>query len=476
MSCESFLPLSEVIEKFIDYRGKTPKKTDKGIPLITAKIIKNGRIQKPSEYISKESYQKWMTRGFPSVGDIVLTTEAPLGEVAQIHDASMALAQRVITLRGKQGILDNTYLRYVLQSSEVQHELKSRATGTTVLGIKSSELRKVEIPLQPIEKQTKIGHILSTIDEKIDINSEMNDLLESIAQSLFKSWFIDFDPVKAKNLAIEYGLNAEQVNRAALAIISGVCTPQDFVDNFEAMNIKLTEVLSKMNSSEVDDLIQISSFFPCDFEECKIGEIPKGWRLKELKEVIKFNPTLTLKKSTFAKYADMKALPTSGHRIENVIEREFKSGSKFQNGDVLMARITPCLENGKTAFVDCLSGEEVAWGSTEFIVMRPKNTLPNNWIYLLSRNEKFVNFAVTNMSGTSGRQRVPASVLESYQFPFPQDYLLITFGKIVQHFFDKIKLNSDENKILADIRDALLPRLLNGEIDLDKVAVVSGNE
>ena len=167
----------------------------------------------------------------------------------------------------------------------------------------------------------------------------------------------------------------------------------------------------------------------------------------------------------------MKSIPTSGHRVEKVVEREFKSGTKFKNGDVLMARITPCLENGKTAYVDCLSDEEVAWGSTEFIVLRGKENFIKHWVYLLCRNQKFIDFAVQNMSGTSGRQRVPASILEKYVFPFPSDELLKVFANLINPFFEKIKNNSIENQNLADLRDTLLPRLLNGEIDLSKIEI-----
>lgn len=104
--------LIEVLDALIDYRGKTPKKTTSGVPLITAKIIKDGRIETPTEFISVDDYDSWMVRGFPKVGDVVLTTEAPLGEVAQLDDANIALAQRVVTLRGKSNVLDNTYLKY----------------------------------------------------------------------------------------------------------------------------------------------------------------------------------------------------------------------------------------------------------------------------------------------------------------------------------------------------------------------------
>ena len=106
--------LIDLLDSLIDYRGKTPRKVDKGIPLITAKIVKNGRIDTPTEFLDIEDYDNWMVRGFPKNGDVILTTEAPLGEVAQLDDNKIALAQRIVCLRGKKGVLDNTFLKYFL--------------------------------------------------------------------------------------------------------------------------------------------------------------------------------------------------------------------------------------------------------------------------------------------------------------------------------------------------------------------------
>lgn len=188
--------LIDVLDKLIDYRGKTPKKTTSGVPLITAKIIKNGRIETPTEFISVDDYDSWMVRGFPKVGDVVLTTEAPLGEVAQLDNENIALAQRVVTLRGKASVLDNTYLKYYLMSNVGQQRLKARETGTTVTGIKQSELREVLIDCPPYEFQQKIASILKSLDDKIEVNRRINDNLEQQTQALFKSWFIDFEPFK----------------------------------------------------------------------------------------------------------------------------------------------------------------------------------------------------------------------------------------------------------------------------------------
>ena len=180
--------LIDVLDTLIDYRGKTPKKTAFGVPLITAKIIKNGRIETPSEFISLNDYDSWMVRGFPKVGDVVLTTEAPLGEVAQLDDANIALAQRVVTLRGKSGVLDNTYLKYYFLSNVGHQRLKARETGTTVTGIKQSELREVIVDVPPYEIQVRISNILKSLDDKIEVNRKINENLEQQAQALFKSW------------------------------------------------------------------------------------------------------------------------------------------------------------------------------------------------------------------------------------------------------------------------------------------------
>ena len=183
--------LKKVIEKFIDYRGKTPKKSSSGIPLITAKIVKSGKIIEPTEFILEEDYDLWMTRGFPRVNDVVLTTEAPLGEIALIKDAHVALGQRLITLRGIPSIVHNPFLKYYFQSSVGQHELQSRASGTTVFGIKASVLREVPILLPPLPEQEAIATVLSSLDDKIDLLHRQNETLEAMAETLFRLWFIE---------------------------------------------------------------------------------------------------------------------------------------------------------------------------------------------------------------------------------------------------------------------------------------------
>lgn len=183
--------LEEIIDKFIDYRGKTPKKTLSGVPLITAKIVKNGRLLPPNEFISKEDYLSWMTRGFPQMNDVVLTTEAPLGEVALIQDENVALAQRIITLKTNKKICDSIFLKYYLQSDEGQALLLSRASGSTVEGIKAAELKKIIVTIPNLSTQKRISSILFLIDNKISLLHHQNATLEKMAETIYRQWFIE---------------------------------------------------------------------------------------------------------------------------------------------------------------------------------------------------------------------------------------------------------------------------------------------
>jgi len=183
--------LEDVIEKFIDYRGKTPTKTSFGIPLITAKIIKDGRLLEPNEFIAENDYDSWMTRGFPEINDVVLTTEAPLGEVALIKNKNVALGQRIITLHTKKRICDSVFLKYYLQSKDAQGSLQARASGSTVEGIKSALLKKMEIILPNFSEQLQIASILSSLDDKIDLLHRQNKTLEQLAETLFRQWFVE---------------------------------------------------------------------------------------------------------------------------------------------------------------------------------------------------------------------------------------------------------------------------------------------
>ena len=251
----------------------------------------------------------------------------------------------------------------------------------------------------------------------MELNRRMSETLEAMARAVFKSWFVDFDPVRAKA---------------------------------EGRDPGLPKPLAKL--------------FPARIVASQLGEIPEGWEAKPLPEFIEVNPACTIRRGDVAPYLDMSNMPTRGHSPDAVIERPFGSGMRFANGDTLVARITPCLENGKTALVDFLADGQVGWGSTEYIVLRPKPPLPAEFAYCLARSKSFRDFAIQSMTGSSGRQRVPAESLSHYLVAAPGEEIAKHFGRIVERLFSRTSGAAGESRTLAALRDALLPKLISGEL------------
>ena len=286
-----------------------------------------------------------------------------MGEVCQIPKGlRCCLGQRQVLLRvNKQN--DSRFMLYAIQSPVVQHEIGwNEGTGSTVSNVRIPVLKTLSIPRPALQEQREIAETLRLLDDKIELNRQTARTLEELSQRLFKSWFVDFDPVRAK-----------------MAGRQPAHTPPEIAD-----------------------------LFPDRFVDSSLGPIPEGWKVAELGTILDLNPRESLKKGEESLYVEMAALPTSGMSIEGAYHREFKSGTKFRTGDTLMARITPCLENGKGALFSHEHGDKPAWGSTEFIILRPTSPVPELWPYLLMRDAGFREYAIQNMTGTSGRQRVSA--------------------------------------------------------------------
>ena len=185
-----------------------------------------------------------------------------------------------------------------------------------------------------------------------------------------------------------------------------------------------------------------------------------------LSDYADINPTRALHQGVVARYIEMANLPTKGSFPSDWSYKSYGGGCKFANGDTIMARITPCLENGKTAYIDFLEEQEVAFGSTEYIVISAKNGYCPALFYFLARNREFVDYAVGHMNGSSGRQRVGG--VDIANFPMPHITLEESnkFAEIAMPIMDVIRNNSLENRHLATLRDTLLPKLMNGEIKL----------
>lgn len=443
--------LEDALDALIDYRGKTPKKVDKGIPLITAKVVKSGRILPMDEFIADEDYESWMVRGIPQISDIVVTTEAPLGEVAQIKNANVALAQRIVTLRGKVDFLENDFLLFLMQSDFVQNQLEARATGSTVKGIKQSELRKIILPIPPIVEQKCIGKILSDLDDKIHLNNQINQTLESIAQAIFKSWFIDFDPVRAKITAKQEGKDTEL---AAMCAISGKSEPE----------------LKQMAEDDLAELQETASLFPDELVESELGEVPRGWFKTDLSILADLNVQSWTKKNCPEKVTYVDLSNTKWGVIQQTEEFIFeKAPSRARRvlkiGDTIVGTVRPA--NGSYAFIQ----RENLTGSTGFAVLSPKHKNYAEFIYIVATDKENIK-RLAHLADGGAYPAVSYDTVLNTPCILPienKDGVLNLFHKNVKEFYLLSASKFEENNILASIRDTLLPKLLSGELDVSCV-------
>ena len=395
--------LENLLDKLIDYRGKTPKKTLSGIPLVTAKIVKNGTINGYTEYIAEEDYEKWMVRGFPKVGDVILTTEAPLGEVALLKEEKVALAQRIVCLRGKDNVLDNTYLKYYLQSGKGQKSLSARESGTTVTGIKQAELRRVDIEYPTYDDQRRIASILSSLDLKIELNNKINADLEEMAQTIFKNWFVDFEPFKdGKFVDSELGMIPEgwKVGRLdEIADVVGGSTPSKAKPEYYTQK-------------------GIAWLTPKDLSNHPAVYTSRG-EIDITEEGYNSTSTKLMPKGTI--------LFTSRAPI----------------GYISIAQNDICTNQGFKSLVPKKAG-------TCFL-----------YCFL-----KYVTPEIENKSTGSTFKEASGSLMKSLQVIMPEQKVFEDFETIVSPLFARIESLEKENSRLSLLRDTLLPRLMSGEIEV----------
>ena len=287
------------------------------------------------------------------------------------------------------------------------------------------DLKKMLVGIPDSREQARIVRIIGPIQEKIELNREINETLEAMARAMFKDWFVDFGPTRAK---------------------------------MEGHEPYLAPELWDLFPDRVDD-----------------EDKPVGWSVQPASALFEFNPRESVRKGTNAPYLDMAALPTIGPVPNAPSKRGYKSGSKFRDGDTLFARITPCLEHGKTAYVFDLGNDVIGAGSTEFIVIRSRAPLSQPVSYLLARDPDFRAHAERSMTGTSGRQRANAESLSRYEITAPADERLWkALGDVIDPVMDRMIANAHESRTLARTRDLLLPKLMSGEIRLAEAAKAIG--
>lgn len=380
-----------------------PVAGDGAIFLGISNITPDGHLDlSNSKYISEEDFPKWTKRVTPQAGDIVFSYEATLNLYAIIPEGFRGcLGRRMALIRPDEEKVLGKFLYYYFFSDEWR--------GT-------------------IAENTVIG---ATVD-RIPL-------------------------IRFPDLPVSFPIPEKQ--RAIANILS---TYDNLIENNQKQIKLLEEAAQRLYKEWFVDLR-----FPGYETTPVVDGVPEGWELCRVGDVIEFNPKVLLNKEQLKQSVPMSALSTTSMVLDaNEFTTTFaNSGSKFQNGDTLLARITPCLENGKTAFATGIENDEGAVGSTEFIVMRSKGINPY-MVYLLARDGSFRQSAINSMTGSDGRQRAQADKLKVLPYFKPTDKIMRLFAKFAEPMFIQIQKKNEQNVRLKQARDRLLPKLMSGEVEV----------
>lgn len=367
-----------------------------------------------------------MTGSGPNAPASLVGRVARVGENEPISFINQRIGRVVVNKK-----VDSDYIYYLLSQKSSQEYFVNNSTGSAnQVNINGNTILSLEVPCISFEESKKIAQILNAFDEKIYLNTQINQTLEQIAQALFKSWFVDFDPVRAKVQALSDGLSLEQAELAAMQAISGK-TPEELT------------ALSQTQPERYAELAETAKAFPCEMVEVDGGEMPKGWEIKALDEVIQKIP----------------------------VGKKYSSKTAFSEG------LVPILDQGRSGVIGYHNDKPGVKASIE----DPIIVFANHTCYMRLISYDFS--AIQNVFAFKGKEcnlywlylaTLGKQEFVEYKGHFPDflikeiivppEELTELFGKYVKESFSKIFINDRENSNLAKIRDLLLPKLLNGGI------------
>lgn len=279
---------------------------------------------------------------------------------------------------------------------------------------------------------------------------------DSVHNRLICYYFAQLDLNPYITGAVQPKLSQDSLNKIPIYLPTSIDERKRIVGVLSSLDDKI-DLLNRENAT-------LEALAETLFRHYFIENPDPTWKEGNIADVVDFNPARKLGKGEKAPYVEMANIGTNGYAPSSWRIRSFVSGTKFINGDTLMARISPCLENGKAAFVDFLEKEQVGWGSTEFIVMRSKLGIHPFFAYVLSRYDDFRDHAISSLVGSSGRQRVDLDNLIKYPFIIPGRQAIELFNHELNTIFPKMQNNQKQILTLTAQRDTLLSRLMNGEV------------
>lgn len=417
-----------VIERPIDgnHGGIHPKTSDfvaRGIPFIMASDLVGGRVDTTHCAFLSETHARSLHKGFALPGDVLISHKATMGRtaiVANLDVPFLMLTPQVTYYRVKDSSrLLGRYLKYYFDSPDFQALFETwgqKGSTRAYLGI-TAQL-DLPIVLPPPDEQRAIAHILGALDDKIELNRQINETLEAIARSLFKSWFVDFAPVRAK----------------AEGRASGVPKP-------------------------------FSDYFPACLEDSEVGEIPKGWmagRFGDLVEHLRDQENPLLSPDTVFHHFSIPAFD-EGQTPKSDYGKSIKSIKwRVPPGVILISKLNPEIE--RVWMVDVRS-EERGVCSTEFLVLRPRAGFTRAYVYCLARSPIFRQQIEGLVTGTSkSHQRAQVESILNLGVVMPSSSIVAAFDHLIGEVLARALKCRREAQTLARVRDILLPKLISGEL------------
>ena len=417
------IPLSKTTKFIVDNRGKTAPTAVTGIALIATNSISNESLYPQYlnvRHVSQETYDTWF-RAHPEPGDIILTNKGSQnGAICLVPDpVDFVIAQDMVALRADEKVIDPFFLFAALRSPIVQLQIKNLDVSGIIPHFKKTDFDKLHLPYPNMEIQKAIGRIYFDFCAKIELNRRMNETLEGLARALFQSWFVDFDPVRAK--------------------ASGQ-TPPGLPPATAAL-------------------------FPDHFQDSELGQIPKGWRVGKLAECCEKVGNGGTPKRDVSAYWEPPTVPwlTSGEVRQSIITstENFISEEGFNNSSAKMWQpwTTVVALYGATAGQTSLLAMELC-ANQACCGFTPK---PHHRFF----NYLLVSSSVTELEQQargSAQQNLSKQIVEDLKCVVASDSVLSQFDKLVVPLFDRWVANLRESDSLASLRDALLPKLLSGEL------------
>lgn len=421
--------VEDVCELIVDCVNKTAPVVPTATPyrMIRTTNVRNGRIDlNDCRCVEQETYDKWTRRARLQAGDVILTREAPIGEVGLVKEyEGVFLGQRLMQYRANPKLLDSRFLLYSFLSPALQHQFGSHeGSGSVVSHIRVGDCFKFKLRLPPLSEQKKIADLLGALDDRIALLRETNATLEAVAQALFKSWFVDFDPVHAR---------ARGEQPAGLAP-------------------------------------EVAALFPDSFEESELGMVPKGWKIGTLASVANFQNGYAFKSKDWretghpvVKIGDVKPgiIDFSGCSYIDPETTEGLSRFKLERGDLLVGMTGYVGETGLVPHV-----KPHAYLNQRVGRIATRSGLADlGFVYCLVRNPAFKGYAEAHSHG-SAQANVSGAVLLDYATFIPTKDLLNHFNGVVGEMLESILSNHEQAQTLATLRDTLLPRLISGQLRL----------